>query len=702
MRFFAGFGVALYFLLTGGTPSQAQHLSTYGTPGLIDMPTAEVMPDGNLATTAMVMRDTNRNTVTFQILPRIYGSFRYSYIEDFNAGGTQSRYDRSFDIHYQIREETRRGPALAVGLRDFGGTGIYSGEYLVATKTFAERWKVTGGMGWGRLGLRNSFTNPFAALDSRFEVRPALNVVTGGQFNFSQWFRGPAALFGGVQYNVGNRLTLLAEYSSDTYPGETANIGFDASNPFNFGASYRFDNGLTLNGYYMYGSTLGLQLSYTLDPRKARAPGGQDAAAPALSSMQQVAAASWNLPPEQTAGDGPSTRDVLRSRLGDQGQRLVGYEVAGERATVEVENDKFHVSAQAIGRTARAMANTLHPSVKVFVITLRRQGLPITTAEIRRADLYNLENELDGAWATLARTSIRDEPSGLPTGTVEGAYPHLSYFLGPYGRLSFFDPDNPLRYEVGLAARATYVARPGLTFLGVVRQPVASTLADTTRVSNSVLPHVRSDWASYSQESNLQIGNLTAEYLWRPGPDLFARVTAGYLEEMYGGLSAELLWFPAESHLAFGAELNYVKQRDFDMLFGFQDYDVVTGHVSMYYDTPGDYHLQVDVGRYLAGDFGVTFGLDREFNNGFKVGAFATLTNVSSADFGEGSFDKGIRFEVPVSWFTGTSSKAKLRQVIRPVLRDGGARLNVANRLYEYTREERAGRIVGQWGRFYR
>ncbi len=138
------------------------------------------------------------------------------------------------------------------------------------------------------------------------------------------------------------------------------------------------------------------------------------------------------------------------------------------------------------------------------------------------------------------------------------------------------------------------------------------------------------------------------------------------------------------------------------MLFGFQDYDVVTGHVSMYYDTPGDYHLQVDVGRYLAGDFGVTFGLDREFNNGFKVGAFATLTNVSSADFGEGSFDKGIRFEVPVSWFTGTSSKAKLRQVIRPVLRDGGARLNVANRLYEYTREERAGRIVGQWGRFYR
>ncbi|MEP4037966.1 YjbH domain-containing protein [Pseudophaeobacter sp.] len=701
MRFLAGLGVGLCFLLAWTSLSQAQHLSTFGTPGLIDMPTAEVMPDGNLATTTFVTGEMNRNTIAFQILPRVYGSFRYSYLKDF-GGASNSLYDRSFDIHYQIRNETKHGPALAIGIRDFGGTGIYGSEYIATTKNFANRFKITAGLGWGRLGQRNSFTNPLGILDERFKVRPANNVGVGGQFSFNQWFRGPAAVFAGAQYEVTDRLTLLAEYSSDTYVEETSRMGFDATNPFNLGASYRFDNGLTLNGYVLHGTSLGFQLSYMLDPRKARAPGGQDAAAPALSSAQQVALASWNLPPEQSAGDTPSTSDVLSSRLDDQGQRLVGFEVAGERATVEVENNKFHVAAQAIGRTARAMANTLHPSVEVFVITLRRQGLPITTAEIRRADLYDLENELDGAWMTFARASIRDAPSGLPAGTVEGAYPHLSYFLGPYGRLSFFDPDNPLRYEVGVSARATYVVRPGLTFLGVIRQPVASTLSDTTRVSDSVLPHVRSDWARYSQESDLQIGNLTAEYLWRPGPDLFARVTAGYLEEMYGGLSAELLWFPSESRLAFGAELNYVKQRDFDMLFGFQDYNVVTGHVSMYYNTPGDYLFQFDVGRYLAGDVGVTFGLDREFNNGFKVGAFATLTNVSSATFGEGSFDKGIRFEVPLSWFTGTSTKAKLRQVIRPILRDGGARLNVANRLYEYTREERAGRIAGQWGRFYR
>ena len=55
-------------------------------------------------------------------------------------------------------------------------------------------------------------------------------------------------------------------------------------------------------------------------------------------------------------------------------------------------------------------------------------------------------------------------------------------------------------------------------------------------------------------------------------------------------------------------ELNYVWQRDFDGLgFGYYDYDVVMGHASLYWDT-GWYGLevQVDAGRYLAGDWGGT------------------------------------------------------------------------------------------------
>ena len=61
----------------------------------------------------------------------------------------------------------------------------------------------------------------------------------------------------------------------------------------------------------------------------------------------------------------------------------------------------------------------------------------------------------------------------------------------------------------------------------------------------------------------------------------------------------------------------------------------------------------------LRGDWGATFSLDREFNNGFRVGGYFTLTDVSSEDFGEGSFDKGIRFEVPLSWLMAVRPKPR-------------------------------------------
>ncbi|AWX92558.1 hypothetical protein DPM13_03090 [Paracoccus mutanolyticus] len=62
-------------------------------------------------------------------------------------------WDRSFDLRYQILDEAESGwrPAVAIGLQDFMGTGFYSSEYIVATKTITPRLRVSAGLGWGRL-----------------------------------------------------------------------------------------------------------------------------------------------------------------------------------------------------------------------------------------------------------------------------------------------------------------------------------------------------------------------------------------------------------------------------------------------------------------------------------------------------------------------------------------------------------------------
>ena len=170
---------------------------------------------------------------------------------------------------------------------------------------------------------------------------------------------------------------------------------------------------------------------------------------------------------------------------------------------------------------------------------------------------------------------------------------------------------------------------------------------------------------------------------------------------MYGGVSGEVLWKPVNSRLGLGLEANYVVQRDFDQRFGFRDYRTFTGHASAYYELPKGYLVQIDAGRYLAGDYGGTFSLNREFDNGFMVGGFFTLTNVSSEDFGEGSFDKGFRFRIPVDWLLGKPSRSGFGLTIRPTQRDGGQRVAVPDRLYGSVREAHRRSLEEQRARFW-
>jgi hypothetical protein len=58
--------------------------------------------------------------------------------------------------------------------------------------------------------------------------------------------------------------------------------------------------------------------------------------------------------------------------------------------------------------------------------------------------------------------------------------------------------------------------------------------------------------------------------------------------------------------------------------------------------------MKLSTGEYLAGDKGTTIEFSRSFDTGLKFGVFATFTDVTYAEFGEGSFDKGIFFNIPI------------------------------------------------------
>jgi len=672
-------------------------VSTYGTPGLIDMPTGEVFPDGTLQTTLALHSGSQKYTFSFQITPRIFGVFRYSIIDDLDGSNTTygARYDRSFDFGYLLAEESEYRPSIVIGLRDFGGTGVYGSEYIAATKHLMnDRLAFTGGLGWGRLGSYGGFENPLSMISSKLKTRQISGNDTG-QLDFDQWFHGEAAFFGGLAYQVNPRLTFKLEYSSDAYATEVANTGFEHKTPINAALSYGFNNGAELSVYALHGSEIGFMASLPINPQKPTYTSGIEEAPPALMPRRTAAALSWE-------ADSIQSKDsTLSTALREQGIILEGVSVKGTTATVRIANGRYPAEAQALGRTARVLANHLPSNVTTFRLENTINGMTTTRTTLQRSDLETLEYDLDGSWRSFARADFEDAPR-TQVETIAGTYPKFEWRITPYLDPSLFDPDDPVRADFGVQLAAAVTPARGLVFSGAIRQPIVGNLDESTRTSDSVLPHVRSDAAEYAKQSDLEIKHLTAEYFFRPGQNLFGRVTAGYLETMYGGVSSELLWKPVNGPLALGAEVNYAKQRDFDQLFGFQDYDVVTGHASAYYDFGGGYLGQIDVGRYLAGDHGATFSLDREFDNGFSVGAFFTLTDVSFDDFGEGSFDKGIRFNIPIDWLTGTATRGGFGTTIRPIQRDGGARLEVRNRLYNLVRGSQTNELEDRWGKFWR
>ena len=79
------------------------------------------------------------------------------------------------------------------------------------------------------------------------------------------------------------------------------------------------------------------------------------------------------------------------------------------------------------------------------------------------------------------------------------------------------------------------------------------------------------------------------------------------------------------------------------MRFDLLDYETTVGHFSLYYDAGGMFDLEINAGKYLAGDLGVTTTISRKFGSGWEVGGYATFTDVPFNIFGEGSFDKAAK-----------------------------------------------------------
>ena len=262
---FTGALLALLLISAAWAQDTSDPGDLFGGRGLIGTPSARMAPDGELTVGASFLKNNQHYNLGFQVLPWLETSFRYSGLQHFQPG-YPVYYDRAFGIKARLWNEDDLLPAVAIGIDDTVGTGVYGGEYVVASKTLGAI-DASLGMGWGRRGGTALLRNPLALAFHSFDNRQSF-FGQAGQTDFKAFFHGhDVGLFGGAVWHTPlDGLSLLVEYDSDTYAQEQSVGNFSPKNQVNFGLTYQVSSQLQTGLYWLYGTSLGGSFSLRLDP----------------------------------------------------------------------------------------------------------------------------------------------------------------------------------------------------------------------------------------------------------------------------------------------------------------------------------------------------------------------------------------------------------------------------------------------------
>ena len=352
--------------------------SDWGNIGLLQTPTARMAPAGEVRFHLSQVFPYTHGTVMFQPVDWLETGFRYTDVSNRLYGpeiaGDQSYKDKSIDLKLRLREESSLGPQLAVGLRDLGGTGLFAGEYLVANKRWGN-WDASLGLGWGYMGARGNLKNPLSALGSQFGSRPANNVGQGGTPGLGAMFRGPTALFGGVQWHSpSDPWVFKVELDGNDYQHEPQDNNQPTKSPLNFGAVYRYSPnidvsfGLERGNTFMVGFTLHGGLNNVYSPKLLDAP---------LPPVHVQAPAA--LP---TAGWQGSAESI--ELFTGWSVRSISHEHI--TTTVVADTDTAVHLQERIDRAMTVLHRDAPAESTRFVLQLQERGLALTQVNVDRAE----------------------------------------------------------------------------------------------------------------------------------------------------------------------------------------------------------------------------------------------------------------------------------------------------------------------------
>ena len=607
-------------------------LNTYnnhGVVGLINTPTARFYDEGAHGVIVYDGTPNQKITLSSNVYDWFEASFFYTNIQGVPYPGYvyQDYKDKGFNVKIRLKQEGLL-PAIAVGLYDFAGTGLYSSEYIVASYGI-NRIDMHFGLGWGELdGSSKKISNPLGYIHDNFKNRPTEFEGKGGQLNPSKYFSGEdASPFFGISYSLSDKLLFKFERDTTNTVDPNPLIVYEPrNNDYSLGLDYSINSNFTVGASYERGNYMSLRFTYKNNPKRS------------IKKYEYQKA-------EEDQNDNKYTK--LIKNLENNG---IGV-------------NKISEGARSVGLE---LTQFIHKDIRVIEQIVARAS---NDAGIDK----NIKKDLK-----IADLTAYSE--------IDSTFERNSKLIYERDTKRRFDSNTGLKFRPFLASReeffkgalliendSEFVLRDNLFFYTNLKYSITNNFDDLRFPPLDVFPaQVRSDVKEYlkNMDNGILIGRAQLDFHMTPKKNHHVQMSAGIFEDMFSGYGMEYLYYRENSNYAFGLELFNLRKRDYEWGFGHLDYENTVLNANLYYRNYGliPFDLKISAGEYLAGDVGATLEISRTYDNGVRFGAFATFTDVSAEDFGEGSFDKGLFFNIPIY-------RNFISYTWRPLTKDPGAKL---------------------------
>ncbi|NNG11653.1 MAG: hypothetical protein HKM88_00230 [Halobacteria archaeon] len=641
--------------------------NTFGQTGLINMPDGRMEVDGTLRFGASYFEPYLPLWSTVTVLPRMELTLRYTTIRGLpsNLGAGFGDYkDKAADGKFLLLRERNLWPSLAVGKQDIFGTELFSSEYAVISKRFGN---TDYSLGYGT---------------------DRIDGVFGGMRHRPDWNRN---------------LSFVVEYDANDYFNDfgAAESGADSRDgEWTYGVEYR-------KGWFgaqlaRQGDDIGVNTYVTIPLMAEEFIPKIHEPDPYSDTPPKAALDQW------LADTGYAAR--LARALNERNYKNVRLGFNGRTLSASFTNTRITHIGRAVGRAVRIMLALGPEQTKEIRIDYTARDLPTLTYHF--TDTHKLQRYFDGliSHSQLDHYLKIDysEPltaAGLPEGarqlvtgdavdaaattrrTEEGHFISFrressdlgSLQLVPFNlRLFFNDPNGAARYDLFATANYTRQMGRGRFLDGTLRFTLDEDVSNVSRSSNSLLPHVRSDIGLYRQDGKrLKLSRLLINQYLHPARRLYARLSAGYYEEMFAGAGGQLLYLPEQGDWAVDFTADWLRQRDTEGAFGFRDYDTVTLLGAVHYRIPSwGMTATARAGRFLAKDKGIRLEIKRRFRSGITLGLWYTRTDgediTSPGSPGDPYFDKGVFASIPLNSMLTRDTRARADMSLAPWTRDVG------------------------------